>query len=505
MTADDTMGPMTRDSRPWRLPPAVPSAPGAELSPRRHAAGWVLALAGPTSLAAVLVPSTDATTLAAEAMGFLAVTVMCSLVGGLWPAVTAAVLSTGLLTWFFTPPRRTLNIDRTPDLVLLALFLVVAIAVSSVVGQAARRSVQAAEARREADALISLNRTVLRSDQELVSLLDLVRRTFAAAAVALLRPEGHAWVELAHVGSDPPVRPETADETAEVSPPSPPLVLALRGGRMSASDRRFLSSFAGHLAVVLERRDLASRAARARRLEEGNRVRNALLAAVSHDLRTPIARTKAAVSSLRSPDVEWSAEDERELLATIEDSTDRLHAIVTNLLDLSRIQSDAVSPAEQEVALEDVVARALDHAPGDRSVVLAVAPDLPPVRTDVGLLERVVANLLDNAWRHSPEGRPVTVTLSHSGREAQVRVTDSGPGVPDADKPHMFVAFRRLGDSEAREGLGLGLAVARGLTEAMGGTLGAEDAEGGGLTMVVDLPVLLASDAPRPVSERQRS
>ena len=465
----------------------------------------MLALAGPVALAAALVPSTDATTLAAEAMGFLAVTVLCSLIGGLWPAVTCAVLSTGLLTWFFTPPRRTLSIDRTPDLVLLALFLVVAIAVSSVVGQAASRTVQAAEARREADALISLNRTVLRSDQDLASLLDLVRRTFAATAVSLLRPEGGSWTLLAQVGSDPPVHPEGADETAEVSPPSPPLVLALRGGRLSAPDRRVLTSFAGHLAVVLERRDLAARAARARSLEEGNRVRNALLAAVSHDLRTPIARAKAAVSSLRSPDVHWSAEDERELLATIEDSTDRLHAIVTNLLDLSRIQSDAVSPAAQEVALEDVVARALDHAPGGRPARLQVAPDLPPVRTDVGLLERVVANLLDNAWRHSPEGQQVTVSLSRSDGAAQVRVSDRGPGVPDADKPQMFVAFRRLGDSEAREGLGLGLAVARGLTEAMGGTLTAEDTEGGGLTMVIDLPALPATGAPSPVSKGQRS
>jgi two-component system sensor histidine kinase KdpD len=257
--------------------------------------------------------------------------------------------------------------------------------------------------------------------------------------------------------------------------------------------------------VVLERRELASRAARARSLEEGNRVRNALLAAVSHDLRTPIARAKAAVSSLRSPDVHWSDEDERELLATIEDSTDRLHAIVTNLLDLSRIQSDAVSPAAQEVALEDVVARALDHASGGRPVRLQVAPDLPPVRTDAGLLERVVANLLDNAWRHSPDGRPVTVSLCRSDGTAQVRVSDNGPGVPDADKPQMFVAFRRLGDSEAREGLGLGLAVARGLTEAMDGTLTAEDTEGGGLTMVIDLPALPATGVPRPLSEGQRS
>ena len=494
---------MTPEARALRSPaPARDDAAGSLLGGRRRAAGWVLAVAGPWALAAAIVPSTDATTLAAESMGFLALTVLTALAGGLWPAVTSAVLSTGLLTWFFTPPVRTLAIDRGADVAVLALFLLVAIAVSSVVGQAARRTVQAAEARREADALISLNRTVLRSDQDLTTLLDLVRRTFGAEAVSLLQPDQEGSDLLGAIGEDPARHPDDADEAATVSPPTPPLVLALRGVRLSSPERRVLTSFAGHLAVVLERRELASRAARAHRLEEGNRVRNALLAAVSHDLRTPIARTKAAVSSLRSPDVAWSPEDQQELLATIEDSTDRLHAIVTNLLDLSRIQSDAVTPAHQDVGLEDVVARALDHTSSGRRVEVDVAGDLPQVRTDAGLLERVVANLLDNACRYSPDDAPVTVVLSHQGGRAHVRVVDHGTGVVDADKPQMFVAFRRLGDSEAREGLGLGLAVAQGLTEALGGTLTPADTPGGGLTMTLDLPVASGFAARQPLVAR---
>jgi two-component system sensor histidine kinase KdpD len=190
--------------------------------------------------------------------------------------------------------------------------------------------------------------------------------------------------------------------------------------------------------------------------------------------------------------VHWSQEDEAELLGTIEEATDRLHAIVANLLDLSRLQADAVRPSISEIGLDDVVARAVSTLPpelrdGDR-LVLQLDPDVAPVLADAGLLERVVANLVDNAVRHSPPGTPVVLSTSQAGGRVQLRVVDRGPGVPDPDKEQMFVAFQRLGDHRATDGLGLGLAVARGLTEALGGTLEAEDTPGGGLTMVVDLP-----------------
>ncbi|HEY0774105.1 MAG TPA: ATP-binding protein, partial [Nocardioidaceae bacterium] len=396
-----------------------------------------------------------------------------------------------LLNWFFTPPERTLDIADTVNVVALALFLLVAVAVASVVDKAARRSLQADLARREADTLTMLNRTLLRSDQDVETLLGLVRDTFAVQAAALLRRDGSGVV--AAVGEAPPATAGDADASAEVSST---LLLALRGPQLSVQDRRVLAAFATHLAVALERQELTSRAEEARRLEEGNRVRTALLAAVSHDLRTPLAGIKAAVSSLRSPEVSWSVEDQAELLATIEDSSDRLHTIVANLLDLSRLQSDAVRPVVHEVGLDDVVSRTVAQmAQGDR-VELRFEPDLPPVLVDAGLLDRVVANLVDNAVRHSPAEAPVTVATSHVGDRVQLHVVDRGPGVPDAQKEQMFAAFQRLGDAGGREGLGLGLAVARGLTAALGGLLVAEDTPGGGLTMVVDLP---AVPTPKPL------
>jgi two-component system sensor histidine kinase KdpD len=364
-----------------------------------------------------------------------------------------------------------------------------------VVDKAARRGLQADQARREASTLTGLHRTLLRADHDVAAVLELVRDSFGVDSVALLRREDRTrgWTVVAAVGEDPPHTRDEAEVAAEVSPT---LVLGLRGADLAPRERRVLASFATHLAVVLERDELAQRAASADVLEQGNRVRSALLAAVSHDLRTPLAGIKAAVSSLRSPDVVWSEEDRAELLATIDASTDRLHDIVSNLLDLSRLQSDAVRPNLDEIGLDDVVTRTVVALPGSERVELSFAPGLPPVLADAGLLDRVVANLVDNALRHSPPDGRVRVATSQVGNRVQLHVVDRGPGVPDPQKEQMFAAFQRLGDNPGREGLGLGLAVARGLTEALGGQLLAEDTPGGGLTMVVDLPAVGAR--PRP-------
>jgi two-component system sensor histidine kinase KdpD len=468
------------------------STGGGALGPRRLAAGWLLAVAGPASLSLALVPTADSATVALEAMSYLALTVVCALVGGLWPALVAAVFGSLLLNWFFTPPENTLTIGDTVNVMGLAMFLVVAVAVASVVDKAARRSVQADLARREADTLTVLNTTLLRSDHDVHALLPLLQDTFSVAAAALLRRTGSGWEVVSSVGSRPPLQPDQADASAEVSAN---LVLGLRGGALAPHERRVLTAFATHLAVVLERKALAERAAAAQLLEEGNRVRTALLAAVSHDLRTPLAGIKAAVSSLRSADIDWSEDEESELLRTIDESADRLHAIVANLLDLSRLQADAVRPSVHELGLDEVVSHTVAEMPHAGAVMLHLADDLPPVFADAGLLDRVVANLVENALRHSHVSSPVVVTTSQVADRVQIRVVDHGPGVPDSEKERIFAAFQRLGDGGGREGLGLGLAVARGLTEALGGVLFAEDTPGGGLTMVVDLPA--APSAPR--------
>jgi two-component system sensor histidine kinase KdpD len=215
-----------------------------------------------------------------------------------------------------------------------------------------------------------------------------------------------------------------------------------------------------------------------------DRTRTALLAAVGHDLRTPIAAAKASVSTLRSVDLELDASDRRELLATADESLDQLTGLIENLLDMSRLQAGAMAVHLRTVSLEEVAGRALDGlGPASRQVVV----DLPVVPTDVeadpGLLERVLANLLANALRFSPEGRPPTLTATRQGADVLVRIVDHGPGIPAARHEEVFLPFQRLGDTDNATGVGLGLALSRGLAEAMHGRLDPEETPGGGLTM----------------------
>ena len=264
------------------------------------------------------------------------------------------------------------------------------------------------------------------------------------------------------------------------------MTLVLSGSILGGDDQRVLRTVAIQAVAALRTERLAAEAERSGPLLEVDRTRTALLAAVSHDLRTPLAGAKAAVSSLRDPSVSFTAEDRGELLATAEESLDRLTKLVANLLDMSRLQAGAMAVHSQVIAIEDVLARALDSLgkDGDR-VPVAVSLDVPPVSADPGLLERVVGNLLENALRVSPADRPPLARVSaHQGR-VDLRIIDAGPGLAEEAKQRAFMPFQRLGDTSNTTGVGLGLALARGLTEAMGGDLRAEDTPGGGLTMVL--------------------
>ncbi|MBW8482212.1 sensor histidine kinase [Actinomadura parmotrematis] len=454
---------------------------GSPLGARRRALGWTLAAAGPVLLALAL--PRDA--LATDLLLFLALTVVVALAGGLWPAVAAAVLGFLLANWFLTPPLHTLTIGRPANLVGLLVFVAVAVAVSSVVDLAARRTRQAARAGAEAATLAMLATTVLRGENALPALLERVRDTFDVRAVALLVPDGDGWTVAGAAGEDPAAAPEEAGTTARAGRGA---VLALSGPVRGAAGRRVLAAFAARAEDVLEWRRLAEEADRVRRLEEGDRVRTALLAAVSHDLRTPLATIKAAVSGLRAGDVAFDPADEAELLASAEESADRLDGLIGNLLDMSRLRTGVVTPQLAPVDLLDVLPAALAGVPRG-TVAVDVPADLPPVLADAGLLERALANVAENAVRHNGGAAPVELAAAAApGGRVAITVADHGPGVPAADRAAMFAPFQRLGDVPRGDGVGLGLAVARGLTEAMGGALTAAATPGGGLTMVFELP-----------------
>lgn len=463
----------------------LPVARGARLGRSRILSGWLAGVVAPVLLSLVLAELHNTLGLANDVLLFLFLTVLAALLGGLRPALASAAVGSLLLNFYFTPPTHTLTVQDPRNLVAIVIFFAVAVSVASVVDLAARRTHQAARLRAESEILSFLAGSVLRGETALDALLERVRETFAMESVALLErvSDVDPWTCAGSVGPQPVDRPEAADVDMPVGDH---MALALSGRVLPAEDRRVLAAFAAQAAVVLDRQRLVGEAEQARALAEGNRIRTALLAAVSHDLRTPLAGIKAAVTSLRSDDVEWSEEDRAELLEGIEHGADRLDHLVGNLLDMSRLQTGTVAPLMREIDLDEVVPMALGGVP-EQSVELDIPESLPMVAVDPGLLERAVANIVENAVKYSPGGRPVTVAASALGARVEVRVVDRGPGVPDEAKDRIFEPFQRHGDAPRGAGVGLGLAVARGFVDAMGGTLAAEDTPGGGLTMVLNL------------------
>jgi two-component system sensor histidine kinase KdpD len=424
-------------------------------------AAYALAVLGTAALTLLLSSVGSATALSFEAMVFLSFVVACALLGGRWPAVVAALLAGFSLNYWFTEPLHQLRIASAENVATIVIFLVVAIAVSALVDAAARTTHQAQVARREADSLALLNRSAL-VDDDVPRLLDVLSRLFGFAS-ATLDPPGTVRAG---------VRFTLPDDW----------VLTVTGRAPDEAERRVLAAFAGHLALLRGRAELARQADAARELELGNRVRTALLAAVSHDVRTPLAALKVAVSTLRTPGVVWVEEDRKELLATTEEATDRLIGIVANLLDMTRLQSGGVPLSLEDVPVEDLLARVARGRP----VSVVAAEDVPPVFVDAGLSDRVLDNLVTNALRHG-DGAAVEVVAARGSRGVEVRIIDHGPGVADDLKARMFAPFERLGASAHGDGVGLGLTVAQGLAEAQGSTLAAEDTPGGGLTMVLTL------------------
>ncbi|MEV6020232.1 ATP-binding protein [Streptomyces sp. NPDC051997] len=482
----------------------LPVARGARLGRSRIIWGWAVGIGGPVVMALLL--NTIDLGLANDMLLFLSVTVAAALLGGLLPALASAAFGSLLLNYFYTPPLHRLTVADPKNIVAIVIFVGVAVSVASVVDLAARRTHQAARLRAESEILSFLAGSVLRGETSLEALLERVRETFGMESVALLERAGDVdpWTCAGSAGPKPATRPEDADVDMPVGDH---MALALSGRVLPASDRRVLAAFAAQAVVVLDRQRLQHEADQAKELAEGNRIRTALLAAVSHDLRTPLAGIKAAVSSLRSDDVAWSEEDRAELLEGIEDGADRLDHLVGNLLDMSRLQTGTVTPLIREIDLDEVVPMALGGVPED-SVDLDVPESLPMVAVDAGLLERAMANLVENAVKYSPVDERVLVAASAMADRVEVRVVDRGPGVPDEAKDRIFAPFQRYGDAPRGTGVGLGLAVARGFAEAMGGTLNAEDTPGGGLTMVLTVRAVARRPDPAArsaVAERQAS
>src|SRR5579875_173406 len=468
---------MARSAGTRRRPHAL-----ASLSWRRQVLG-LLTSAVLLPIATVLLTTTARHALADVALGYLLVVFVVTMIGGVWVAIAASLSAGLLINWYFSPPVHTWTIDAPENIASILLFVAVALSVSFLVHLSARRAQLAEARRREADLLLALAERLLGGDDSPQAVLDeLAKET--GSPVVLEERCGGTWVTVAKAGS---AAGSNDPQHAAILPAGATLRLVVGVSAESPPDR-LLRAYAAQAAAALERQRLRIQASQAEALAAGNRMRTALLAAVSHDLRTPLASIKAGVSTLRQTDIQWSPSDVAELLSSVDQATDQLDALIANLLDMSRIHTGAVQPFLRPTALEEVAPLALAGLADAERVQLDIPEDLPLIATDPGLLERVLANLVANALRHSPPHLPPAVVARIRGEKVRIDVVDHGPGIPPHARDRVFQPFQQLDDRRGG-GVGLGLAVARGFVEALGGEIHVLETPGGGVTMRVELPI----------------
>ncbi len=490
--------------------------------------GVAAAAAAPILVGAMLAPARESLPQAQAVLLLALPVVLAGAVGGRASGAAAAVTGALSFDFFFTEPYLSLVIDSEEDIATTALLLAVGLVVGQLGVLSRRRNEQAATGRDELSALFRVSRLAAQGaaaeDVETSVRVELLGVLALARCWLDTEPRGRRVLDPSGALTDSTRRfvageyalPDEGVAIAALGGAGPALVGAVSGFLLAnwyftppfyewkvaqQDDLVALVTFLVVAAVVssfviaVTQREAEARSARSEAavLARANELRAALLAAVSHDLRTPLASIKASVTSLLEQDVDWGPADRREFCRTIDEEADRLDRLIANLLDMSRLTTNAVQVSSRPVGLEEIAAAALaslGHRARERDVVVDVPETLPRVRTDPGLLERAIANLVDNAIAWSPPGCPVRVEAEVVASAIHLRVIDQGPGIRPSDRERVFQPFQRLGDSGT--GVGLGLAVTRGLVRALGGAVSVEDTAGGGTTMLVALPLAAA-------------
>ncbi len=475
---------------------SAPSGPvvaqrGSVLSTRRVASAWLLLAIGlPVMVVLMSAAGADAA-LATQVLIGLVLVLCVALLGGRLAGFVAAVATVLAMNFFLVEPTGTLTVSDPEHLISLAVFVVAAGTVSTLVDRVAKRSAEAAMATAEAAALARAAASLAAAPDPLPDLLIQLRELTDVDEVSVLqRDVDDGWVVQACTGDAAPTEPETGS-TYELNADHRTVVV-FRPAPARSGDGSVLGAFLDALAVALEARRLAAEAADAAVVAEADALRTGILQAVSHDLRTPLAGIKASVTSLLSTDVTFDAATTREFLNTIDSEVDRLDRVVGNLLDMGRLQAGALSVMCRPTALEEVVVAALNHLDlAEDEVEVDVSETLPLVDVDGALLERAVANVVANAVAVQQPGMPVRVQAAviHVGDVERValQIVDRGPGLNPRARARAFEPFQRLGDRSTQAGVGLGLAIAHGFTRAIGGELTLDDTPGGGLTATFEL------------------
>lgn len=456
--------------------------PETGISTQRKLIGFLIGALVLGALTIGLVANRDVLSVPTSLALYLLAVVGITAIGGRWPGIISALFAPLLANWYLIPPFHTFRINEGENILELVVFVSAATIVSAFVSVASRRSSEAEHAWREASTLAALNESS--ATDPLDGIISLLSETFSLSGVSVLKEDNESTEVVTSVGPSAPIASHVADFTCDIAPG---VSLAINGPALTATDHRLLTAFVGQLSKALEQRELRHIAMEADALAKADELRTAILRAVSHDLRSPLASIKASVSSLRQTDIDWPQDVREDFLAAIESDTDRLTGIITNLLDLSRIEAGVLRPVLRAMSLEEILPTAVQGLDA-RRISLDIPQDLTDVESDPALLERALANLMGNALTWSPADKPIIVQAHERDGFVQIHIIDYGIGIPQNQRKTVLQPFHRLNDTTSSGGLGLGLAIADRLIASMNGHLELRDTPGGGLTAVVILP-----------------
>ena len=441
------------------------------------------------------------------ALLYLAPVAITTALWGLGPGIASALLAFLSLNYFFIEPYYSLTVHHTQDLLGLVLFLGIAVGINQLLGWT-RRNLAIAEVRQhEAIRLYELasNLSGIQEEEAIAhALANQIQEAFQAQRVEVL-VEAQSGSKPLQIASDVPL--------AGALTSRPTLLVPLQSARsllgeirlwreapaISPEEKRLLGAFAGQGVLALERARLARAATQTKLLAESDRLKTAILSSVSHELRSPLAAIKAAVTSLRSGDVEWNSEATSELLAVIEEDTDQLNQLVGNLLDMSRLEAGALQLQRRWNVLLEIIREAIRRLQQEikqRTIRIEVSEDLPLIPVDFELMVHVFTNLISNSLKYSPADTVVLIEAQPLDSQALlVRVQNQGPGVPEADLERIFDKFYRITAAERITGTGLGLSICKGIVEAHGGRIWAENLPDG-FAFLFTIPLLIDKTTP---------
>lgn len=429
----------------------------------------------------------------------LIITLAIAIKSPIWLTTIGAIENFLFLNYLFTPRFHTLKISNKDDLIALLVYLATSITASLILRKLELRTAKLKQLSKEGLFLSSLAENIIRGHNSINEILNNSKSTFGLSDLAVARKDEFSKTNEMEViyGSISTISKEITDSqivlNAEYSLLASPAIT-------EPELRSLVTTFGSQVLILLERQILEENEKELSEIRQADQMRVALLNAVSHDLRGPLASSKAAISSLLNSEVAWTEEDQRELLVSANSSLDQLNHLIENLLDMSRLEAGAIFLNWRNVGVEDVVSGAIKSLKSPTDLVeISIDSELPPIKGDPILLERVIGNLLENALRFNPKGRPITIAAFQVEERIEIRIIDHGPGLSTKDKTKLFTPFQRLGDRDNSTGVGLGLAIVKGFTELMNGRISLEETYQGGLTMVLSFPI--ADDNSQQASE----